>query len=67
VETFAPGFTTEVRVKNWVGFLADTESDSRMMERGSVTCRGYFGREGAFWKSEWQGEKVICLFLPRNN
>lgn len=26
-----------------------------MMERGSVTCRGYFGRVGFFRKSEWQG------------
>jgi hypothetical protein len=67
VETFAPGFTTEVRVKNWVGFLANTESDSRMMERGSITCRSYFGRVGVFWKSEWQGGKVICLFLSRNS
>jgi hypothetical protein len=32
-----------------------------MMERGCVTCRGYFGRGGFFGKSEWQGEKAICL------
>lgn len=37
------------------GFLLILKVTLEMMERGSVTCRGYFGRVGFFRKSEWHG------------